>query len=153
MEVNARNYQWQHLATVCGANLAYAAYRDVLGQPVTPVSAPTSIDATSGVSHRGDRAHGGDATRGRTPERGGKRWILAATDLAMTPGEILRGETSLWDWLGSWRGVVVDGIFSWRDPLPGLHYLRNKLSRTKARPDRGQGADPSGAQPGPGRRS
>jgi predicted ATP-grasp superfamily ATP-dependent carboligase len=153
MEVNARNYQWQHLATVCGANLAYAAYRDVLGQTVTPVSVPTLIGATSAASQGGDGARGGYGTRERTPVRGGKRWILAATDLAMTPAEILRGETSLWGWLGSWRGVAVDGIFSWRDPLPGLHYLSNKLYRAKARPDQGQETDPTRAKPGPGRQS
>ena len=39
MEVNARNYQWQHLATVCGANLAHAAYRDAIGKTVTPTVA------------------------------------------------------------------------------------------------------------------
>jgi predicted ATP-grasp superfamily ATP-dependent carboligase len=101
MEVNARNYQWQHLTTVCGANLASAAYRDALGEQVTPVVATAY----------------------------GRRWVLAASDLALTPPEILRGQTSLWSWLGSWRGVAVDGIFSGRDPRPGLHYLRNQVHR------------------------
>jgi predicted ATP-grasp superfamily ATP-dependent carboligase len=101
IEVNARNYQWQHLATVCGANLAYVAYQDALDQAVAPHSATVY----------------------------GKRWVLAASDLVLTPREILRGQTSLSDWLRSWRGVAVDGIFSWRDPRPGLHFLGNRISR------------------------
>lgn len=157
MEVNARNYQWQHLSTICGANLAYVAYRDVLGQPVTPVSAPGAGDAMPapvGRTHSGARI--------------GKRWILAATDLAVTPPEILRGETSLRSWLGSWRGVVVDGIFSLYDPRPGLYYLRNKIRPAKACPEfilrlrrtskgafpgRERGDDPTRAGPRPGGRS
>jgi D-aspartate ligase len=105
MEVNARNYQWQHLATLCGANLALAAYRDALGEPVTP-SVATNY---------------------------GRRWVLTASDLALTPRELLRGQISLGAWLRSWRGVVADGIFSWRDPQPGLRYLdRQILGRAEA---------------------
>jgi D-aspartate ligase len=105
MEVNARNYQWQHLSTVCGANLALAAYRDALGDPPVPV---------------------------RVSEYG-RRWILAASDVVLTPREIRRGETTLGDWVRSWRGVAVDGIFSCHDPRPGLHYLRNQLTRRLGR--------------------
>ena len=101
IEVNARNYQWQHMTGVCGADLAYAAYQDMLGKRVTP----------------------------RVATAYGKRWVLAGTDLMVTPGEILRGQISLWDWLGSWRGVAVDGIFSWHDPRPGWRYLRNQGKR------------------------
>lgn len=101
IEVNARNYQWQHLATVCGANLAYAAYRDTIGEPLAPVRATDY----------------------------GKRWVLAASDLVLTPREILRGERALLPWIQSWRGVAVDGIFSFRDPAPGVRYLRNHISR------------------------
>jgi predicted ATP-grasp superfamily ATP-dependent carboligase len=101
MEVNARNYQWQHLSTACGANLALAAYQDAVGNPQVPVRATEY----------------------------GRRWILAASDLMLTPREILRGETSLRGWIQSWRGVAVDGIFSWQDPRPGLYYLGNQLAR------------------------
>jgi predicted ATP-grasp superfamily ATP-dependent carboligase len=101
MEVNARNWQWQHMTSVCGANLAHTAYQDILGERVTP----------------------------RVATAYGKRWVLAATDLMVTPGEILRGQISLWDWLGSWRGVAVDGIFSWRDPHPGWRYVRSQVKR------------------------
>jgi predicted ATP-grasp superfamily ATP-dependent carboligase len=110
MEVNARNYQWQHLATVCGANLAHVAYQDALGMAVEPVSA----------------------------EAYGRCWALALTDLAVTPGEILRGETSLWNWLTSWRGVRVDGILSCRDPRPGLRYLRSRVKGRLRQPVRNQ---------------
>jgi D-aspartate ligase len=101
MEVNARNYQWQHLTSACGANLAHAAYQDALGQPLAPT-----------------RATGY-----------GRRWALLATDLMASPREILRGETSVRGWLSGWRGVVVDGIFSLRDPRPGWRYLVIQLRR------------------------
>jgi predicted ATP-grasp superfamily ATP-dependent carboligase len=101
MEVNARSYQWQHLATACGANLALLAYRDALNQCVAPVFADDY----------------------------GKRWSLIASDLVMTPREIARGQTSLRSWLNGWRGLAVDGIFSFRDPKPGLRYLKNRLVR------------------------
>jgi predicted ATP-grasp superfamily ATP-dependent carboligase len=101
MEVNARNYQWQHLATLCGANLAHVAYRDVLGEPVTPVTAQTH----------------------------GKRWMLIASDLVLTPPEILRGETSLLQWLDSWRGLAAGGILSLTDPHPGLRYSAQVASQ------------------------
>jgi D-aspartate ligase len=106
MEVNARSFLWQHLATVCGANLAYTAYRDALGEPVTPVTASAY----------------------------GRRWVLTASDMVLSPPEIVRGQISLWDWLSGWQGVAVDGIFSWRDPHPGLHYLRNKINRRHGEP-------------------
>jgi D-aspartate ligase len=101
IEVNARNYQWQHLTTACGANLALTAYRDALGEPMTPLVAST----------------------------GGKRWALSLTDLLMSPAEILRGQTSLGEWLGGWHKVAVDGIFSLRDPRPGWRYLGNLLRK------------------------
>ena len=101
MEVNARNYQWQHLATLCGANLAHVAYQDVLGQNPTPVQATAY----------------------------GKRWVLAATDLMVAPREMLRGQLSLRNWLSGWRGVSVDGILSWHDPRPGWRYLRGQVLR------------------------
>jgi predicted ATP-grasp superfamily ATP-dependent carboligase len=105
IEVNARNYQWQHLATACGVNLAFLAYQDALGYPVTPVNAPEY----------------------------GRRWSLIASDLVLTPGEILRGETSFWSWLSSLRGVAVDGIFSWRDPKPGIKYVVDRFKRLLGR--------------------
>jgi predicted ATP-grasp superfamily ATP-dependent carboligase len=101
IEVNARNYQWQHLSTVCGANLAHAAYLHALGEPVRPVEANAY----------------------------GRRWILAASDVALSLREWARGQIRLVDWLAGWRGVAVDGIFSVRDPAPGLHYLWNQTRR------------------------
>jgi predicted ATP-grasp superfamily ATP-dependent carboligase len=101
MEVNARNWQWQHLSTVCGANLAHAAYRDALGQPLAPVQAAAD----------------------------GKRWSLAATELFVSPRELLNGQLSLRDWFSGWRGVTVDGIFSWHDPSPGWHYVYGHIVR------------------------
>lgn len=101
IEVNARNYQWQHLATACGVNLAHIAYRDVLGQRVTPV---------------------------RTQQHD-RRWILLASDLTLTPLEILRGQYALSTWLDSMRRVAATGILSWDDPQPGRRYLSQQVAR------------------------
>lgn len=38
MEVNPRLWQWHGLAAACGVDLPLLAYRDLTGQPVTPVS-------------------------------------------------------------------------------------------------------------------
>ncbi len=105
MEVNARNYQWQHLSTLCGANLAHISYQDALGQDPTPVQATAY----------------------------GKRWVLATTDLMVTPCEMLRGQISLRDWLSGWRGVSVDGILSRHDPRPGWRYLHGQIRRRLGR--------------------
>jgi predicted ATP-grasp superfamily ATP-dependent carboligase len=105
IEVNARSYQWQHLGSVCGANLAYTAYRDSLGETVLPVVASDL----------------------------GKRWMLAFRDLQMAPSEIARGQISVGEWLAGWPKTAVDGIFSLRDPKPGLHYLRALVCKSGKR--------------------
>jgi D-aspartate ligase len=38
MEVNARLWQWHSLAAACGVDLAQMAYRDAVGEPVTPAT-------------------------------------------------------------------------------------------------------------------
>ena len=99
MEVNARSYQWLGLATACGVNLPLIAYHDAMGDPVQPARM----------------------------EPGTRRWVLAASDVALTPLEILRKQTSFVEWLRSWRHVVMDGILAWSDPRPGVKYVGQKL--------------------------
>lgn len=101
IEVNCRSYQWQHLATVCGANIAQVAYLDMLGASPAPQIASTKP----------------------------QKWILLTSDLVMSPIEAMRGQLSVKNWLKGWRGVAVDGLLSIRDPLPGLAYIWNKLRR------------------------
>jgi D-aspartate ligase len=104
MEVNARSYQWQHLSTACGANLAHTAYCDALGQSPAPLVASTD----------------------------GRRWVLTLTDLVMSPAEIARGQTSPREWLSGWHRVAADGFFSVRDPRPGWRYLQRLFRKQMA---------------------
>lgn len=60
----------------------------------------------------------------------GKRWIMAAQELRLTPWEVLKGQTSVRDWLSSWRNIALDGIFSASDPGPGLRYIGQKLFKS-----------------------
>jgi predicted ATP-grasp superfamily ATP-dependent carboligase len=99
IEINARSYSWQYLATACGVNLAYLAYQDALGQSVPSVT-----------SHTYD-----------------KRWLLLPVDFVLTPLEILRGQYALGAWLKTLRHVSAAGIFSWDDPKPMLPYLWQRI--------------------------
>ncbi|MCX6373784.1 MAG: hypothetical protein NTX16_12065, partial [Actinobacteria bacterium] len=98
MEVNARHWLWHSLSTVCGVDLSYAAYADVIGRPF---SAPRQID--------------------------GPRWVLTITDTRDAVGEILGGERRVGPWLKSYRGVKQDGVLSLKDPLPGALLLGREL--------------------------
>ena len=91
MEVNARHWKWHALATASGVNLSLAAYRDVIGRPF--------------VAPR---------------QRDGVKWIVANKDVPLALLEIARGERNAGDYVRSLRGVRIDGLHSFRDPLPGL---------------------------------
>jgi len=90
MEVNARHWLWHSLATACGVNLSLVAYKDAIGEPF---EAPRQTD--------------------------GRKWMLATKDLPDSLRESLKHELSPLQWLGTLPGTASDGVFSWRDPLPG----------------------------------
>jgi predicted ATP-grasp superfamily ATP-dependent carboligase len=100
MEVNARHWMWHSLATACGVNLSLAAYRDAVGDPYI---APRQTD--------------------------GKKWVVALTDVRDALSGWRRHETKLGPWLRSYRGVSVDGLYSLRDPVPGLLITGRQLKR------------------------
>lgn len=91
MEINARHWMWHSLATACGVNISLAAYMDAIGRPFL---APRQID--------------------------GPKWVVSTKDVPLSARELLRREQSLRGWLGSLRGVRVDGVLALKDPLPGL---------------------------------
>lgn len=70
------------------------------------------------------------------PESGPARpqkMIFAASDLSAALGYARRGHPgvalrALWDLLNP---AVRDGVFEWRDPLPGLAYFRSLLSKER----------------------
>ncbi len=91
VEVNARHWLFHGLARAAGVNISLIAYLDALGRPLT-----------------GPR------------QKDGVCWILALRDLQDSVREIRRGELSAAGWLRSLRGVRADGLYSLRDPAPGL---------------------------------
>jgi D-aspartate ligase len=112
MEVNARHWMWHSLATACGVNLSLAAYRDAVGDPYM---APRQVD--------------------------GKKWVVSLTDVRDALSRWRHGEEKLGPWLRSYRGVKVDGIYSLRDPMPGLLITGRQLKRAvtrKGRPHEGE---------------
>jgi predicted ATP-grasp superfamily ATP-dependent carboligase len=90
MEVNARHWLWHSLATACGVDLSLVAYKDAIGEPF---EAPRQTE--------------------------GKKWMLATKDLPDTLRETLRRQMSPLDWARSLPGTATDGLYSWRDPVPG----------------------------------
>jgi D-aspartate ligase len=104
MEVNARHWMWHSLATACGVNLSLAAYRDAIGDPYM---APRQVD--------------------------GKKWVVALTDARDALSRWRHGDEKLGPWLRSYRGVKVDGLYSLRDPVPGLLITGRQLKRIVTR--------------------
>lgn len=99
MEINARFWKWHSLATACGANVAYATYCDATGWPFAPQLAR--------------EVH--------------KVWLVSAYDLISTTRRIRRGSYSWRRWRQTTKFPWIDGLFSWRDPLPALQFVWNVL--------------------------
>lgn len=95
MEINARFWKWHSLATACGANVAYAAYRDACGDPI---ELQTSVE-----THR--------------------FWTMSLDDFVMTGRRVYLGKYPWRSWCKPYTSRWIDGISSWHDPLPGLSYV------------------------------
>ncbi len=102
IELNPRPGDWpERLAQVCGANLVLVAYRETLGEKVTPHSI----------------------------NQFGRKWVNLPEDFYYcVRGYRLLGwpeaHRGLFGWLGDLRGLASDAFFHWRDPLPA--WLRLK---------------------------
>ncbi len=93
LEVNPRLWGWHTLSIEAGVDLPYFAYADMVGEPYV------SGKFTEGV-----------------------KWIHLATDLPTALLEIIRGNLSIGDYLGSVKGSR-DAVFCTDDPLPFLMEL------------------------------
>ncbi|MBU0506389.1 hypothetical protein KJ708_10380 [bacterium] len=93
LEINNRLWKWHSLATACGVNLVYAQYLDAIGCPI-------------------------DLTKAKQAQ--GKRWWLALMDSWIQIKKGVKRPVILKEYIQSIRFNVEHGIWSWRDPLPGL---------------------------------
>jgi len=92
IEINARIGLWHSLGKVANANLALAAYRDMIGLPYE---------------------RNGTFVEGR-------KWRFLRRDIETAFGEFRAGELGLVDWLKSVRGKKAYPVFSWGDIMPFL---------------------------------
>jgi len=94
LDVNARTWGYHSLGAAAGVDFSYMLYADQVGLPVP------ACQALPGVA-----------------------WVRMTTDLPAALMSILGGETDLKGYLRSMRNCNVDGVFSPRDPAPGLAEL------------------------------
>jgi D-aspartate ligase len=110
LEVNPRFNLWHYLGTVCGVNLPWLAYADLVGVASKPRSGYTT----------------------------GVRWLSFGDDLRSFLRDYRpTGRLSWSAWLLSLRGKKVYDVFSWRDPYPSLvavlNYTRATLTKLRRR--------------------
>jgi D-aspartate ligase len=67
---------------------------------------------------------------------GGDRWVYLRRDVPSALVAWRRGQLSLRDWAGSWRGIRHDAVFSLRDPAPFWADLLDAAGRLIAGRDR-----------------
>jgi predicted ATP-grasp superfamily ATP-dependent carboligase/peptidoglycan/xylan/chitin deacetylase (PgdA/CDA1 family) len=105
IEFNARFGLWDILATRCGIDLPWIAYRDALGLPVEKIQ-----DYKTGVI-----------------------WLSLARDLSAFRQYRSEGSLSLFQWLRSLTGKKYRATFAWDDPRPGISeaatFLRGKAAK------------------------
>jgi D-aspartate ligase len=78
-------------AEAAGVEMLYTMYCDALGRPLP--------------------AHRSQTFRG-------VKWIYFRRDVQAAVYHWVRGELRLSEWVESWRGPMVEALFSWRDPMP-----------------------------------
>ena len=91
LDVNARTWGYHSLGVEAGVDFSYMLYADQVGLPVS-------------------------VCQGRP----GVGWVRTTTDIPAAIMGILKGDTSLWDYLRSLRGCNAEAVFSVSDPAPGL---------------------------------
>ncbi|AMN46422.1 hypothetical protein ACG33_04750 [Steroidobacter denitrificans] len=104
IEINPRPGMWNYSALAAGINLPALAYREALGEKLSPVGG-TQKEIV---------------------------WIRALDDIRNSFFLIrhrgyLNHTISFRAWLDSIRGKKVDAVFQWSDPLPFIHDVMNQL--------------------------
>jgi D-aspartate ligase len=106
LEANPRFNLWHHPGAIAGVNLPLLVYRDLVAPGSVPASA---VKARAGV-----------------------RWMSAALDLRALDEYRAAGELTTFGWLRDLAGADIVEDMCWRDPLPGVVRLLNRM-RQKAR--------------------
>jgi predicted ATP-grasp superfamily ATP-dependent carboligase len=91
LDVNARTWGYHSLGAAAGVDFSYMLYADQMGVPVPECK---------GLPGMG--------------------WVRSTTDVAASMVAILKGDTSVRDYLRSLRNCNTDAVFSASDPAPGL---------------------------------
>ncbi len=107
-EINCRYSAWNYLHSQAGVNLAYAAYRDCLGEKQQALPR----------------------------QRDGLRWVDLSNDLKAFKDYRRIGEWGLFDWARSYLGPNCYAVFAWDDPLPLLAPAARHLGRVSSYPAR-----------------
>jgi len=89
------------IAEAGGVDLLYAAYCDIVQQPL-----PANI----------------------VQKYGGAKWIYLGRDIQSALYYWRRGELTIGQWLRSWRGRKKDAVFSWNDLGPFWGDLRKSIN-------------------------
>lgn len=96
LEINPRLWKWHSIVEGLGVNLSLLQFKIANGERV-------------------DRL-------GILPFRECK-WIDRLSDWYVSLSEISKSRMKVGEWLHSYRGLCVDSVFSWSDPLPGVFLL------------------------------
>jgi len=91
LDVNARTWGYHSLGLEAGVDFSYMLYADQVGLPVSVCKS-----------------------------RPGVGWVRTTTDIPAAIVGILKGDTSLRDYLRSLRCCNAEAVFSMSDPAPGL---------------------------------
>jgi len=91
LDVNGRFWTWHGMGLLAGVDFAYLAYRQALGQTVTPC-------------------------RGRP----GVAWMHSTRDVVAAYQEMMNGDLTLGQYLSSFRKPMAFASFALDDPLPAI---------------------------------
>jgi D-aspartate ligase len=95
IELNPRYWQQNGLPDRCGMNFPLMNYLDLIGEDTNPVH----------------------------EYRAGVKWVNIYCDIESFREYRKRGQLSLKEWIGSFRGEVMLSDFDWDDPVPGLREI------------------------------
>lgn len=101
-EVNGRLPLWHSVMQMCGIDLPYIMYRDLINSP---------IDIPANVTKHG-------------------KWVSLPRDISSLRQYQRKGEIGLWEWLKSFRGLRMCAEFAWDDWGPFWFCLKQLINKS-----------------------